>query len=75
MASKKSVIVVTFVWRDLHSMEKMALKCGLTRLKRHPSRMLTWRPSFESGCTLYVSRGNCSHVVGLLAIYMGQIRT
>ena len=33
---KKNAVVVTFVWRELRSMEKMALKCGLERLKRHP---------------------------------------
>lgn len=36
MDRKKSVVVVTFVWRDLRSMEKMALNCGLVRLARHP---------------------------------------
>lgn len=33
---KKSVIVVTFVWRDMKSMEKMAFDCGVSRLGRHP---------------------------------------
>lgn len=36
MEGKKKAVVVTFVWRDLRSMEKMALKIGLVRLGRHP---------------------------------------
>ena len=33
---KKRVIVVTFVWREMKSMEKMAFKCGVRRLENHP---------------------------------------
>lgn len=36
MSNKKSVIVITFVWREMKSMEKMALKCGIKRLGKHP---------------------------------------
>ncbi len=33
---KKTVIVVTFVWREMLSMEKMAFECGLSRLGQYP---------------------------------------
>ena len=36
MSNKKSVVVVTFVWREMRSMEKMAFKCAMSRLGKHP---------------------------------------
>ena len=35
MEREKSAVVVTFVWRDMLSMEKMAFDCGITRLGKH----------------------------------------
>lgn len=36
MNKEKTVIIVTFVWREMLSMEKMAFECALSRLGHYP---------------------------------------